>query len=235
MMGEPNGQPSIDVAAQFTLLQHGDSFFPSGAVSFSWGLETLCAEGRVRDAGAVAAFLVSQLRHRWASFDRGALVAAYLVAPDPEAVSRIDRLVEAQTLAAELRRGSCRSGAALLAVHEKLGTPGAGYYRGLVRSGAAPGHAAAVQGFVWRSVALDLAAAEVLSAYTLAVGLVSAALRLGEIGHIDAQRMLQRARDEIAQLVSYAAPDIQALHAFTPESEIAVMRHETADARLFAN
>jgi len=25
------------------------------------------------------------------------------------------------------------------------------------------------------------------------------------------------------------------LQAFTPESEIAVMRHETADARLFAN
>ena len=46
---------------------------------------------------------------------------------------------------------------------------------------------------------------------------MSAALRLGEIGHIDAQRVLQRARDEIAQVVSYAAPDIQALHAFTPE------------------
>ena len=46
-------------------------------------------------------------------------------------MSRIDRLVEAQTLAVELRRGSCRSGAALLAVHEKLGTPGQGIIVGL--------------------------------------------------------------------------------------------------------
>jgi len=235
MMDEPNEQPSIEVAAQLTLLQHGDSFFPSGAISFSWGLETLCAEGRVHDAESVATFLESQLRHRWATFDRGALAAAYRVAPDPVAVGGIDRLLEAQTLAAELRSGSRRSGAALLAVHEKLGTPGVADYRGVVRSGAAPGHAAAVQGLVWRGVGLDLGAAEVLSAYTLAVGLLGAALRLGVVGHIDAQRTLQRARDEIAQIVSLAAPDIQALQAFTPESEIAVMRHETADARLFAN
>lgn len=234
-MDEPNENPSLDAAAHLTLLQHGDSFFPSGAISFSWGLETLCAEARVHDAESVAGFLESQLRYRWASFDRGALVAAHRAAPDLEAVGRIDRLVDAQTLAEELRSGSRRSGAALLAVHEKLGTPGATDYRGLVRCGAAPGQAAAIQGLVWRGVGLDVAAAEVLSAYTLAVGLLGAALRLGVIGHIDAQRTLQRVRDVIARLVAHAAPDIQALHAFTPQSEIAVMRHETADARLFAN
>jgi urease accessory protein len=162
-------------------------------------------------------------------------VAAYRAVADFTAVGEIDRLLEAQTLAAELRSGSSRSGAALLAVHEKLGTPQAGAYRSLVRSGAAPGHAAAVQGLVWRGVGLDLGAAEVLSAYTLAVGLMGAALRLGAIGHIDAQRLLRQARDEIAHLVSSAAPDLRALHAFTPESEIAVMRHEIADTRLFAS
>ncbi|TFG85810.1 MAG: hypothetical protein E4H18_05000 [Hyphomicrobiales bacterium] len=123
----------------------------------------------------------------------------------------------------------------MLAVHEKLGTPQAGAYRTVVRSGAAPGHAAAGQGLVWRGIGLDLGAAEVLSAYTLTVGLLGAALRLGAIGHVDAQRLLRQAGDEIADLVSRVAPDLQALHAFTPESEIAVMRHESADARLFAN
>lgn len=234
-MEESRKQPAVEATASLTLLQHGDSFFPSGAVSFSWGLETLCAEGRVHDAESVAAFLDSQLRGRWAPFDRPALVAAYRAAPDAAAVGAIDRILEAQTLAAELRGGSRRIGAALLIVHEKLGTPGATEYRGLVRSAAAPGHAAAVQGLVWRGAGLDLAAAEVLSAYSLSVGLLGAALRLAAIGHIDVQRIIQRVRGEIADLVSHAAPDIQAIYAFTPESEIAVMRHETADARLFAN
>jgi urease accessory protein len=225
----------VDAAARLALLQHGDSFFPSGTVSFSWGLETLCAEGRVSGADTVADFLVSQLRHRWARYDRGALAAAFLAAADLGAVGEIDRLLDAQTLVAELRSGSCRTGGALLAVHKKLGTPRAEAYLALVRSGAVPGHAAAVQGLVWRGIGLDLGAAEVLSAYTLAVGLLGAALRLGAIGHIDAQRLLQRACGEIADLLIPAAPDIQAIQAFTPESEIAVMRHETADARLFAN
>ena len=36
-----------DVAADLAALQFGDSFFPSGAVSFSLGLETLYADGIV--------------------------------------------------------------------------------------------------------------------------------------------------------------------------------------------
>ena len=59
-------------ADQLALLQHGDSFFPSGAVSFSWGLETLAEDGRVATAADVAAFLEGQLRWRWATCDRGA-------------------------------------------------------------------------------------------------------------------------------------------------------------------
>ena len=39
------------------LLQHGDSFFPGGATSFSWGLEGLCADGIVVDADDVSAFV----------------------------------------------------------------------------------------------------------------------------------------------------------------------------------
>ena len=223
-------EPSDLLAA----LQHGDSFFPSGAMSFSWGLETLQADGRVVTAAHVAAFVADQLRHRWATFDRLALASAHRAAGDLEEVRRIDELVEAQTLAAELRTGSRRVGGALLAVHEKLGTTGAAPYRALVRAGEAPGHAAVVQGLVWRGAGLSLAAAEAVSAHGLAVGLVGAALRLGIIGHVEAQRSLQALRGEIAGLLSAQAPGAAAMHAFTPAADIAVMRHETAESRLFA-
>ena len=72
-----------DPANDLVLLQHGDSFFPSGAVSFSWGLETLADDGRVHSADSVSEFLVNQIRYRWATSDRAALAAA-----TPEGCSR---------------------------------------------------------------------------------------------------------------------------------------------------
>jgi urease accessory protein len=224
-----------DPTADLTLLQYGDSFFPSGAVSFSWGLETLCADGRITTAPAVASFLRGQLQHRWATCDRPAVAAAHRADGNLDEVARIDRLLEAQSLAAELRDGSRRCGGALLAVHERLGTPGAEPYRALVRGGGASGHAAAAQGLVGRGVGLALTACEVLSAHTLCVGLLGAALRLGVIGHVDAQLILKRAGGLIADILAVPASDVDAMSAFTPEAEVAIMRHETAETRLFAN
>ena len=45
------------MAEAFALLQWWDSFFPTGAASFSWGLETLRADGRLRNAQDVAGFV----------------------------------------------------------------------------------------------------------------------------------------------------------------------------------
>ena len=217
------------------LLQHGDSFFPSGALSFSFGLETLSEDGRVDSAPALASFLEGQLCARWATFDRGALVAAFRAAPDAFAIAEVDGILEASTLATELRQGSRRAGRALLRVHEALGTSGAAAYGAFVAGGEAPGHSAAVQGLVWRGAGLEIEAAEVLSAHTFATGILGAAIRLGLLGHIGAQRILQDTRALVVRLLRDPAPDLEDLCASTPEAEIAVMRHETAATRLFAH
>jgi urease accessory protein len=216
-------------------LQHGDSFFPSGAVSFSWGLETLAEEGKLTSAEAVTGFVAGQLEHRWAELDRAALVLAHRAGGDLEGVARVDRALEAQTLAAELRDGSRRTGIALLGVHEKLGTTGARDYRDRVRGEQAPGHGAAVQGLLWSAVGLSERAAVALSAHTLSVGLLGAALRLGLIGHLDAQRSLAELRLVIEPLIDAPPPALGKMRSFSPEAEIAAMRHETAGMRLFAN
>ena len=224
-----------DPANDLILLQHGDSFFPSGAVSFSWGLETLAEDGRVHSADSVAEFLVNQIRHRWATSDRAALAAAHGAGADLDAVAGIDRLVEAQILASELRDGSRRTGRALLSMHDKLGTPLARAFHHRVRAGDTPGHAVVVQGLVWHGVGLTLGQAELLSAHTQAIGFLGAAIRLGVIGHIDAQRILLVAQGAIVEIVGEAAPSVDDMSAFTPETEIAAMRHEIAETRLFAN
>lgn len=224
-----------DQASTLAALQFGDSFFPSGATAFSWGLETLNAMGRVREAGEVAAFLRGQIAGRWAPFERPVVVAAHRAAADLEAVREIDHLVEAQSLASELRDGSRRGGLALLAVHEGLGTAGAAAYRALVLAGRAPGHGPVMQGLLWAAAGVAERDAELLSAHCCAVGLLGAALRLGAIGHLDAQRAYAAARPLVLDLLDHEAPDIESIGAFAPQAEIAVMRHETEQARLFAN
>ena len=75
------------------LLQHGDSFFPSGAVSFSWGVETLAADGKIAKAEDVERFVAHQLAGRWAASDRPVLLAALAAVGDLSQVALADRLI----------------------------------------------------------------------------------------------------------------------------------------------
>lgn len=224
-----------DLAQSLALLQLGDSFFPSGATSFSWGLETLRADGFVAGAADVEALIYGQLRHRWASFDRPALIAAFRADGDLDRIATIDREVDAATLAREAREGGRRIGAALLKVHAGIGTPGAADYRDRVLRGAAVGQMTVVHGLVGRATGLDETAVCALSAYGLAVGTVGAALRVGLLGHVDGQAILARMRAVVDEAVALPLPAGDAFHAYTPMAEIAMMRHETGSGRMFAS
>ena len=216
-------------------LQHGDSFFPSSSVSFSWGLETLHADRKVTSAAQLAGFIEGQLHHRWATCDACALTAAFRACGQVDRIAAVDEVVEAVTLATELREGSKRAGVSLLNVHAKLNTPGAADYRERVRERAAHGHLPVVQGMLWRAVGLSEETCRAVSAHTLCTGLVGAALRLGIIGHLDAQKVLLQVRPVLENLLKLEPGDASAIHAYTPQAEIAAMRHEMQDSRLFAN
>jgi urease accessory protein len=138
------------------------------------------------------------------------------------------------TLPRELREGSRRAGGSLLTIHAALGTPGAATYYRMVRSGEARGHAAVVQGLVWRGAGLGDECAVLVSAHGLATALLGAALRLGKLGHSEAQRIRGRLTGEIQALVATPCPAPAAMSAFQPQAEIAAMRHELQSARLFA-
>src|SRR4029079_11546591 len=144
-----------DVADALAVLQFGDSFFPSGAVSFSWGLEGLSDSGVVHGADAVRVFVVGQLRARWAEFDRPVVVAAHQARMSLEDVTAIDAQVEMQSPSAELRSASRRMGEAMLSVFARLGIGEAATYRERIKRGDAFGHLAAMQGYLWGRVDLS--------------------------------------------------------------------------------
>lgn len=240
----------MSLAATLLAMQQADSFFPSGAVAWSWGLETLISEAalgtqapttRRRDRAKtgrgdeVQAFIEGQVRYRWASFDRAFLCAAWHAADDLDQVQWLDQEVEALTLAAEARQGSRRIGQALLGVHAALGTAGASDYLRRVSAGQTPAHMPVVQGLLWCRLGLPLAHAEAAALHGLCTGLVSAALRLGVLGHVDAQRVLGGLQTVLVEVLAEAAPEPEHATSFIPMAEIAVMRHETQDLRLFSN
>ena len=202
-------------------------------MAFSWSLETLHADGLLLTSAAIESFLLGQLVHRWATCDRVALVRTYDAADDLDRVVACDAELETLALARELREGSRRAGGTLLRVHGQLGTPRADAYRERIHNELAFGHLAAVQGLLWRSVGMSREDAQVTSAHTLCLGVLGAAIRLGIIGHIDAQKILAMAHAAVDDLLLKVGDD--ELSSFVPASEIAMMRHEVGQSRLFAN
>jgi urease accessory protein len=223
----------MSTASLLVALQLGDSFFPSGTSAFSFGVEGLRADGALLDAGGVERFLAGQLEQRWATADRVALLAAHAAADDDQ-VADIDALLDRATLVASWRRAGRRLGRALLTTHVSLGTPRAAAYLQRIRSGGAPGQASVVQGLMGKASGLGGEETAALSAHGLAVSVVSAALRLGLLGHRDGQRILARQRGLIARLIGAPLPPIEALAAWAPATEIAAMRQEARAGRLFS-
>ena len=220
-----------DLRTILTLLQHGDSNFPAGGFAFSWGVEGMEIDGYLpRGRAPLEAFVLDQLTNRWTCMDRVLLRRACMAELD--GIEEVDHETEALTLSAEMREGSRRAGRALIGVHARLGGPLAALYRARLGTGA-PGHLPVAQAVAARDVGLDLAGAETLSGWTLVTGLVSAAVRLGTVGHLDGQRVMTASAAHLDRLL-IEPPDPDGPYAFTPVSDIAVARAPLRAQRMFA-
>lgn len=215
-------------------LQFGDGQFPGGAFAFSWGVESLMADGHLARRDWFS-FLLGQMEGRWASFDRPLIVHAHGAARDEPTLAELDHLAEALTLPASARAGSRRAGAALLGSHARLGTAAAASYRAKISAGSVPGHLPIVQGLVLAGVGLDHASALAVSAHSTAQSLGSAAIRLGLISAQDSQDALQALRPHLAGFLDAPIPVPEEIGSFAPLADIAMMRHPLQPQQLFAN
>jgi urease accessory protein len=216
-----------------TALQHADSFFPGGAVAFSWGLETLASDEIVGSAATLEAFIRGQLIHRWSCFDRAFLVAA--MGKQQDEIYLLDREIECLTLVREQRDGSKRAGRSLLTIHDRLGTAGCRSYLNAVKRSEVYGHLPVVQGFLFDRLGISLEIAQAMSAYGLVISGASAAVRLSLVGALDAQRIISALRSDIARILTTLPPRVENAFSYVPQCEVAVMRHEMQASRLFAN
>lgn len=224
-----------DALPLLRLMQTTDSAFPSGAFAFSSGLETLRNEGRVHGAEDVHAILTRQILPRWLSFDRPFLTEAMAAANDPDQLLEIDARCHVQNTSDRLADSSRRIGRSLLSVHTRIGTPLASDFSAAIAQAKrdnAAGYEPVVQGVIAAGLVLSPLQAQAGALNAALMAFVSAAVRLGCIGAIEAQSLLAQVAPAMAQGLSEPCPDRAG--SFSPLSEIAAVRRNTAHASLFA-
>ncbi|MGR3742695.1 MAG: urease accessory protein UreF [Pseudooceanicola nanhaiensis] len=217
------------------LLQSADTAFPSGAFAFSSGLETLANEGRVRGAAEVQEVLFTQIVPRWLSFDRPFLHGAHTGADDPSRLIEIDGDCHVQNTTDRLAEASRRVGRSLLSVHARIGTPRVAAYRATLAEARRPdatGYEPVVQGLVGAGLGLTPAETEAGALHSVVMAFVSAAVRLGRAGAIEAQAVLANVAPAMAEGLARPVPERPG--AFAPFAEIAAMRRATDHASLFS-
>jgi len=224
----------ITPAQALTLLQHGDSQFPSGAFAFSCGLEGMLDDD-VTTAAALPALITNMLRCRWAPFDRVAVRLGWRAHADISALAALDNELEATLLAPAERSASTRAGAALLTTHLRLATVGAAALRASIDRGTLHGHRCLVEGAMWRAIGLEETQAALLSGFSFVNSLCTACVRLGRLGALGQQAIVTKLLPEIVRLADAPLGVPLQLRAFNPLAEIAMMRHPARNHTLFAN
>ena len=208
--------------------------FPTGAFSYSHGLEAAAVAGTVHDRATLQGWIAAIIRHGSGRIDADIVRDAYRAAQahDFAALHAANRRGIAFRGTAELALESSQQGAAFLSaclaawrdpfLAEWAATTGARVcLSGMFGAAAAGG-----------GIALDNALLGYLHAF--AANLMSAGLRLGLIGQTDGQRILAALEPIVAEAAQAALNRASAdFGSATFAVDLASMAHETQYSRLF--
>ena len=231
-----------DAAAPATnlarMLQFGDSMFPIGGFAFSGGLESAVQKRVVTDAATLEAYARTAVEQA-AMGDGIAVVWAHRAAAagDVEALVRIDERVYARKLSSETRTMSVRMGKKFAEMGaEVIGAPLLTAWRDRIDAGATPGCYPVALAVNFAAQGLPARDAFVVHQYGVAAMILSAALRLMKISHVDTQRILYQLNAAAeAAYEAAAASRLSDMAGFAPRTEILAAVHVKAHVRLFMN
>ena len=230
--------PMKGLNAFVNLLQFSDGLFPAGGYAHSFGLETCVQSGQVKSAEDVGAFLHAYLAASAAPTDAVAVLRArgHAIAGDLDACLRLDQLLDALKPASELREASRQMGRQTLRVLRELSTNAfVSRFAAAVESQATPCHHPIVFGIA--AAVSGLAASRngeripLLDKHDDRRSI--AAPSSARPARWPAHPMERGSSDPRAGRKHRSRTAEEDMWSFTPEIEIAAMRHESLDARLF--
>lgn len=227
------------IKQKLTLIQLADSFFPSGTYTLSHGLEFLIQQERIQHPGEITSFVQVLLHHKIATCDLVALIHTYnaSAANNIEKIKQIAAQLHAQTLIETTRKTQIQSGRALLTVarstwkHSQL--------KVLERDRALHQFYCLhpiVFGVVGKVADLNAADTALAFLHGFVTGVLSAAIRLGSLGHLQAQEILLQLSPDIETAFHTASTmDLADMWSCTPTIDLAQMSHTQLSSKQFAS
>ena len=221
-------------AATLSLMQLCDGAFPAGLFAMSNGIEYMHRAGRMTSAGTLREFCSTYLANQVGPTDCVAAVMAhrYAEAGDMAGIEELDRAVLAAKQVRGPREASCRSGMQTvrcikgLAGHRMLER-----YAGYVSGSGGGAHPVAV-GVCGCALGMTSKMVSLAVPYGFVSGSVGAALRLGMLDHLEAQRTIHELQPDIIGAAECGRRS-EALWQFCPQAEIMQMAHEEMDSKMF--
>ncbi|HSB50265.1 MAG TPA: urease accessory UreF family protein [Nitrosopumilaceae archaeon] len=226
---------------EFHLMQLSDSFFPSGMFSMSSGLESLANAHKITNWNDVLNFILEQIEFQIFPCDCTVLSLAFsgVKNNDLKTVVDIDKKYYSMKFAKEVRNSSTRSGKQLLnSLIHMIDNQGDRIFlyefNEKIKSKETPGTYPITLAIC--AICLDIPIESVtrMLLYSFSSSVVSAAIRLGLIQHLDAQKILKLLAQPINTFIlTNKTKNIQDIWQLTPLVEIHQMNHERNESRMF--
>ncbi|AFY93592.1 urease accessory protein UreF [Chamaesiphon minutus] len=226
------------IDSRLALMQLSDSFFPSGSFTLSHGLEAMVQTNQIHNPQDIETFLYLLLHNKVGCSDLIALIHAYRASTnnDLTEVRRADACLYAQMLIQTTREAQQRSGQALLMVARSTwNDPQLAALQEDIDVHKTPGLHPIVFAMVGRAIHLSEIDTSFAFLHNFVTGIVSAAIRLGVLGHLGAQQILSEMAQEIDAIVSRSRSlSLDDMWSGTPAIDIAQMSHHRLTSKQFS-
>jgi urease accessory protein len=227
--------PLVD---EVSMLQLGDSFFPTGMYTTSSGLETLFYDKRIKTKQEIIEFITVCLQYQIGPADCAALSNAYDFAKE-ENISKIieiDHILFSMKLIKEIREASIRSGRQFLNCLLSFVPDNTliSLYYNSIKNKAANGIYPVALALASNSLNIKKERACLILLYGFTVSITGAALRLGMIQHIEGQQIIHELKPIMTTVLNNNIKrHFSHLWQFSPSIDLVQMKHERMDSKMF--
>ncbi|MEO9364197.1 MAG: urease accessory UreF family protein [Nitrososphaera sp.] len=229
-------------AADLSMLQLADSFFPTGMYTMSSGLEAIFYSGSRKNNKMNAAELRDLIKifleQQIGPADCTALGNAYehASASNLPLLLEVDDTIVAMRLVQEIRSASIRSGTQLVkCVHSFVpDSKILADYAEAIKDGRAQGPYPVALAVAASALAIPKRKAGMMLLYSFSVSIIAAALRLGMLQHFDGQKIIDELKPTIAKTVeSFIDRPLDGIWQFAPQIDIIQIEHERMSSKMF--
>ena len=224
-------------AADLSMMQLSDSFFPTGMYSMSNGLEAIFYSGKKIKAEELRELVKTYLEYQIGPADCTALGNAYEHAARPNLLKllEVDRAIFSMKLVQEIRDASIRSGTQLVrCIRSFSDNKILGQYDDAIRGGQAFGPYPVALAVAANAFLIPKEKAALVMLYSFSVSIVGAALRLGMLQHFDGQKVIDELKPTIVKVTkANINRPIEGMWQFAPSIDITQISHERMNSKMF--